>query len=98
SGFQPWITSKGKLTAEEQEKLRTYNPYYQLVYSNMPMLNQMYDELLEKEQLDYVLNLHRAFGRLTDDVSHFGDVCHTLEPGDRFLAECYYEKVASMLK
>ena len=73
SGFQPWITSKRALTPREQERLHTYNPYYQLVYSNMPMLNDMYDKLLDEERLPYVLNLHRYFGQLGDEETHFGD-------------------------
>ena len=97
SGFQPWITSKRALTPREQERLHTYNPYYQLVYSNMPMLNDMYDKLLDEERLPYVLNLHRYFGQLGDEETHFGDVCHTLAPGDRELARAYNEKVWDIL-
>lgn len=97
SGFQPWITSKKKLTEFEKSKLRTYNPYYQVIYSNMPMLNDMYDKLLQEESLDYVVNLHRYFADLSDNETHFGDVCHTLAPGDLALAEAYYEKVIDII-
>lgn len=96
SGFQPWITSKKQLSESEQAKLRSYNPFYQRAYSNVPQLYEMYNELLEQQRYDFVVNIHRSFQRLSEQVSHFGDVCHTLEPGDRVIAENYAAKVRSL--
>jgi len=97
SGFQPWITSKKKLTEYEEKRLKEYNPYYKTLYSNVPMLYDMYDQKLQKENLDFVVNLHRVFQKIGDEYSHFGDVCHLLEHGDIVVAKAYYRKVRSII-
>ena len=61
----------------------------------MTQLYEMYDDRLEKENLDYSVNLHRRFASLDFQVEHFGDVCHTFVPGDRVIAEAYFEKIYS---
>jgi len=96
SGFQPWITSKKKLTEYEEKRLEEYNPYYKALYSNVPMLYDMYDKKLQKEKLNFVVNIHRVFQELEDEISHFGDVCHLLEEGDLVVANEYYNKIRSL--
>lgn len=96
SGFQPWVTSKAKLSKSEEACLRSYNPYYQPAYSNIPMLYDLYDQLLEQEKPANSLNLHRIFREFDDTETHFGDVCHTLAPGDLAIANAYYQKIREM--
>jgi len=94
SGFQPWLISKSKLTPFEKSKLDNYKPYYKQIYNNVNILCEMFCKTYENKKLD-ILNLHRIFEQLGDEESHFGDVCHTLSPGDRVIANQYYKKIRS---
>ncbi len=93
SGFQPWVMSKRVQSAFEQEKIRTYYRYYQFEYENMPILCGMYEDIIDREGLAYVVNLHRRFKELDGSVTHFGDNIHTNEIGERIIAEEYCKAV-----
>jgi hypothetical protein len=98
NGFQPWITSKKSLSPSETEALKKYNPYYQDVYAVVPSLyNAWESDWLYKKPIDRVVNLHRRFGDLGSDTAHFGDVCHLLEPGNKVIAEEYYNAIKNLL-
>jgi hypothetical protein len=98
NGFQPWITSKGELSSFEQGKLKSYNPYYQRIYANVPDLYEIYvDKWLHKKAIPHVVDLHAAFRQLKGDVSHFGDVCHLLGPGNDVVASEYHKSIRKIL-
>jgi len=94
-GFQPWISSKKNLSPAEESAAKAYNPYYQKIYQNTVLLMDMYEDLLQKEQLPYILSLHDLFKDLSKEITHFGDVVHMLPPGDRVIAEAYAKKIRS---
>lgn len=96
SGFQPWVYSKRSPSGAEQARMRDYNPYYQGVYANAFDLCERYQEVLDRENHPWVVNLHRLFRDLPGDVTHFGDTCHLLEPGNRVVAEAYHRHIRAL--
>lgn len=92
-GFQPWVYSKGSPSEAEQQKMRSYNPFYQRVYGNAKSLCDMYSERLAAKPRPGFIDLHTRFAELDGSVTHFGDVCHTVAAGDTLLAAHYEEQV-----
>ena len=98
NGFQPWITSKGELSASEQEKLKAYNPFYQRIYANVPELYATYTQKwLHNKPIPHIVDLHGAFGQLKGDTTHFGDVCHLLKAGNDVVANEYHKGIRKIL-
>ena len=98
AGFQPWITSKAELSAEEQKRRVSYNPYYQTIYKNVEHLYQSFsDEILRKLEPLNVANLHSHFSTLSSDIDHFGDTHHLLREGNHEAACCYHKAVRTTL-
>jgi len=96
-GFQSWIYSKEKLSQNEKDKLKNYYKYYQKIYSNIPTLCELFkNEIISKNNNDFILDLHSSFKNLDSNISHFGDVVHTLEPGDEKIADEYFNKILNL--
>lgn len=94
NGFQPWVTSKRSLSADEQRRLREYNPFYRDVYQNVPELYSKYrSDFLTRDPIGILADLESHFRDLDGSVTHFGDVCHLYEPGDEECAGVYFEAV-----
>jgi hypothetical protein len=99
NGFQPWITSKSTLSNDETLKMQTYNPYYQRVYELVPELYAAWESTwLYREPIGRVVNIHRRFRELDGSVSHFGDVCHLLRPGNDIVASEYHTAIRNIFE
>ena len=96
-GFQSWVYSKQNPSSLEKEKINGYYKFYQNIYSNIFDLCELYQKnhILDKNN-DFIIDIHAHFKKLESNVSHFGDVVHTLEPGDEEISICYYKKILQM--
>lgn len=93
-GFQSWIYSKEDKSKKELESIKNYYRYNQNIYLNIFDLCERYSEkYLKNEDNKFIVNIHDKFKNLNNDVTHFGDVVHTLEPGDEEVSKIYYEKI-----
>ena len=86
------------MSSNENKLKNIYNPYYQKVYSNVPLLYEKF----EKNYSNYLshiprVNIHKAFKNLSSKIDHFGDVCHLLEPGNEISATEYYKKFREII-
>ncbi len=98
SSLQPWITSKQNLSKKELEFKDSYNPFYQQVYKNVPMLYEKFVSTYSK-QLSHIpcVNIHEVFKNLSNKTDHFGDVCHLQEPGNEVSANEYFKKFKQLI-
>tara|TARA_B100001063_G_scaffold182634_1_gene171855 strand:+ start:140 stop:1204 length:1065 start_codon:yes stop_codon:yes gene_type:complete len=98
-GFHPWIYSKKNPSEFEKEKIQGYFKFYKNVYDNIFELCEKYQQsfILNKKN-DFIIDIHEKFKNLDPNISHFGDVVHTLEPGDEVISKCYYDKILNIYK
>ena len=94
SGFQSWIYSKSDISDKEKKCLVNYYRYYENIFSNIFDLQELYSKkYLNDKKEEFIINIHNKFKKLNPKITHFGDVVHTLEPGDEEIAKIYYEKI-----
>lgn len=96
NSLEPFLYSKKSYSNDEQNIKKTYNKYYHSVYNNMLKLFDDYEKKYLSQGLNFNVNLHKEFKKLNDEVTHFGDIIHTLAPGEEIIAKMYHEKISKI--
>lgn len=97
-GLQPIIESKAALhTNEKTVAKQASNPDLSLVFSRMTNLFAMTSDSLAQLKRLKVVDLHKEFGLLDEEVQHFADRVHCLPAGDCLIGKIYTREILSMV-
>lgn len=98
SGLQPMIYSKSRPSPAEEAHMAPYldaAAHHAPMYKNMPLLYEKYLRAQPRLGIMHFVDFHSYFARFGAETTLFGDIVHTLPPGDDVIAAAYCDFVVA---
>ncbi|OGH55646.1 MAG: hypothetical protein A3G34_01080 [Candidatus Lindowbacteria bacterium RIFCSPLOWO2_12_FULL_62_27] len=98
SGLQPMVSSKKRMSPEEEQRARRDYRLPTLVFSGVPDLYALYLRSDPRQLPAHFVDFHTMFHAYGEEVTLFADVMHYSEDASRMIAESYHRKISELLK